>query len=120
MPATIADIAAATRSARIEIVSDPAIHARYPSARDGSQNVPPGFFDTAVDALTALAARAVLIGVERRRFKVVVGELVWLDPVTVMPSVALIDPEQVLAATGLISRIELNLNDETTSFEVFA
>ena len=119
MPALVTDIAAGIRAAQIETVSDAAIQARYPSARDGSEDPAEGLFDAAADAVTALNARKALLGVERRRFRAVAGELVWLDPAAGLPSVALIDPEQALAATGLISRIELDLDDETTTFEVF-
>lgn len=120
MPALVADIAAGTRTARIESVSDAAILARYPRARDGSEQPAEGFFDVALDALTAITARKALLGVERRRFKVVAEGLNWIDPSIEHPSIRLIDSEQALDGTGMITRFELSLEDGTTTYEVFA
>ncbi|HVJ01923.1 MAG TPA: hypothetical protein VM662_07040 [Sphingomonas sp.] len=118
MTALPADIAAGSRAARIEIQSDSSIKARYPGARDGSDDPAEGFFDASADAVTALTARGALIGTERRRFKVVVAELIWPDPAAGLPTVQLIDPEQGVNAPGLITRIELNLDEEQTIYEV--
>jgi hypothetical protein len=118
MPALAGDIAAGTRPARIETWSDAALKARYPNALDGSDAPSEGFFDAATDAAAALTARAALIGVERRRFAVTVADLVWPNPAGGIPSVTLIDPEHAVNGVGLIARIELDLQAETTSYEV--
>lgn len=120
MPALPADIAAASRAARIETRVDAAMKARYPNARDGSATPATGFFDLAANAVTALAQRAALIGGERRRFKVTVEGLHWPSPEAGMPTVMLIDPEQGVADAALVSRIELDANSEQTIYEVMA
>lgn len=119
MPATVADIAAATREAQIETWSSGTIHTRYPNARDSLDAPAEGFFDVAADGNAAITARAATFGVERRRFTVKVADLVWLDPTTGVPIVALVDPEQALNGNFIVARIAVNLADETTSFEVF-
>ena len=118
MPALPEDIAAGTRPARVETRSDAAIKARYARARDGSEAPAEGFFDAAADAVTALIARAGLIGTERRRFKVVVDELIWPAPGAGLPTVTLIDPEHQVSAPALVARVAVSLEDETTTFEV--
>lgn len=118
MPALTADIAAGTRPAKIETWTDAAIQARYPNARDASERPAEGFFDSAANAVTALTQRGALIGAERRRFKVVIGEPWFPDPKSGIPTVTLIDPEQKVNAAGMVSRIEVNLESETTIFEV--
>jgi hypothetical protein len=119
MPALPADIGAATRPARIETWSNAAIKSRYPNARDGEGAPAEGMFDLAADAAAALAQRAALIGVERRRLTAVAGEIVWPDPLSGVPSVAATDPEQNVAGTFLAAKIELSLEDETTTYELF-
>lgn len=119
MPALIADIAAGTRPAQIESWQDAAVKARYPNARDGSKDAAEGFFDDAANAITAITARGALLGTERRRFRVLVDELWWPNPAAGIPTVTLIDPEQSVNAAGLVSRVEVNLEAESTLFEVF-
>jgi hypothetical protein len=120
MPALPADIAAGTRPAQIETWSSSAIKARYPNARDGSEPVAEGFFDNTSDAAAAIAARGALIGTDRRRFAVTAAQVVWPDlSAGIFPAVALIDPEYSVNGTGLVARIEVSLEDETTAFEVF-
>jgi hypothetical protein len=118
VPALPADIAAGTRAAEIETWSDSAIQTRYASARDGSEQPADGFFDDASNAVTALAQRGALIGTERRRFKVAIDGAWFPDPKTGIPTVTLIDPEQGVSADALVSRIEVNLENEATIFEV--
>lgn len=119
MPALPADIAAATREVAISTWSDTAIAARYPAARDGSVTPATGYFDSAANADTVIQARGALIGVERRRFAVTVQDLVWPDPASGIPTARLIDGEQRADGDFLVARVELDLDAETTSFELF-
>lgn len=118
MPALVDDIAAGMRPARIESWSDNAVKERYPNARDGSTDPSEGFYDSAADAAGAIAARGALLGTERRRFAAEVDGLVWPDLSGGVPTVQLIDPEQSVNAPGLVTQIELSLEDEVTRFEV--
>ncbi len=119
MPALPADIAAASREVAISTWSDPAIVARYPAARDGSVTPANGYCDSAADADTIIQARGALIGVERRRFAVTVQGLVWPDPASGIPTARLIDTEQRADGAFLVARVELDLDAETTSLELF-
>jgi hypothetical protein len=119
MPATGADIAAATRDVVLAQWSDATIAGRYPSARDGLAQPANGYFDDVNDAQTIINARAALIGTERRRFTVAVSDVVWVDPTTGIPTVALVDSEQAANGNFLVSRISIDLEAETTSFELF-
>lgn len=116
MTATAADIAAGTRPVAVAKWSSSTIHARYPSARDGSVEPAEGFCDLIADALTAVAQRGALIGVERRRFAVDVAEVLWLTP---GQAVELIDTEQSVSDTFIVMRWEADLENETTRLELF-
>ncbi len=116
MPALTGDISAAIRPAQIESWSNVTIRTRYPSARDGAKDPAEGFFDNAADAQAAIQARAQLIGTERRRFKVTIGEVWW--PPAGVPTVTLIDPEQGVSALALITRLEVDQENERTLLEV--
>ena len=119
MPATGADIAAATRDVVLAQYSSGTIGARYPSARDGLASPANGYFDDVGDAQTVINARGALIGVERRRFAVQVADLLWIDPTTGIPTVALVDSEQAANGNFLVSRIQIDLEAETTTLELF-
>jgi hypothetical protein len=119
MPATPADIAAASRRARIETWSDAAVKARYANARDQQDEPAEGFFDSAADGAIAIAARGALMGTERRRFTAVAADIVWPDFAAGVPLVKLIDPEHLVNGNFLPVRIALSLEAETTSYEVF-
>ena len=120
MPADPADIGPAMREAAVASWSDATIAARYPSqARDGSVTPSDGFFDSITDAQTMANARGALIGTEARRFGVKVGDLVWPVVSTSVPSFVLVDPEQAVNATLIATRIEVDLDTETTTFELF-
>ena len=118
MPALAADIAAGTRPQQLEGWSNTAIRSRYPAARDGSAQPAEGFFHDAANAVTAITQRGALLGVERRRFSVVVQELLWLSPNIGVPTVTLIDPEQGVSSLAMVSRMEVNPEMEQTLFEV--
>jgi hypothetical protein len=119
MPAAIADIVAATRAGAIVTWADGVTAARYPNARDGTVTPAPGFFDSSSDAQAVADARGLLIGAERRRFAVDVEELVWPDVESGVPTLRLIDDEQRADLACLAARIELDLDAETTSLELF-
>jgi hypothetical protein len=118
MPADPADIGPAIREARIESWESATIHTRYPNARDGSTDPAEGFYDAASDADTAIAARATLIGTERRRFGVPVQDMVWPSPTSGLLNVTLVDPDQSVSAGGISTRIELDLDGENMQLEV--
>lgn len=119
MPALPADIAAASRDVVTGTWSDPAIASRYPAARDGSVQPSDGYFDAVADAAAVAAARGALIGTERRRFTVVADDIVWPDLSAGLPQAALVDDEQRVDGTFLAARIEIDLEAESTSFELF-
>ncbi|TVV75544.1 hypothetical protein [Sphingomonas solaris] len=99
--------------------SNPSISLRYPSARDAQADPAAGFFDTIVHAQVMVDARAVLLGVERRRFVVLAQDVIWLDPSLGLPSVTLTDAEQGAGGTFIVTRIEVNLEAGTTTLELF-
>lgn len=119
MVARAADIAAGTRAAALEQWRDDAVRARYPSARDGLASPADGYFDEPAHAATAVAARGALLGTERRRFAVVADGLHWPDPAAGVPTVRLVDAEHRADGAFLVARIELDLESETTSYELF-
>ena len=119
MPAAVADIAAASRDVVNATWSDATIAARYPSARDGTVSPALGYFDAIADAATVVGARGALIGVERRRFSVTVAEIVWPTVSTGLPQVRLIDSDQGVDGTFIVCRIEVDLEAETTTYELF-
>jgi len=119
MPATPADIAAASRDVELATWSDATIAARYPSARDGSVTPATGYFDSAADALAMINARGALIGTERRRFAVKVQDVLWPTPETGLPQATVVDAEQPVNGAFLAARIEIDLDAETTSYELF-
>lgn len=119
MAATSADIAAASRDAVDATWADATIGARYPSARDGSVTPSEGYFDSIADAQTVINARGLLLGVERRRFTAVVADVLWPLLSTGVPQVQLIDAENSVNGGFLAARIELDLEAETTTYELF-
>jgi hypothetical protein len=120
MPATTGDIAAASRDVAVASWTSATIAGRYPSARDGSTEPAVGYFDTQADAQTMVDARATLIGTERRRFAVAVGDVLWPSISTAVPTMALTDAEQSASALNcLVARIEIDLEAETTNIELF-
>lgn len=119
MPALKDDINAATRDGAVSTWSDSAIVSRYVRARDASGNPADGYFDSASDAATIIAARGALIGVERRRFIVRVEGLISFDPAAALPTVTLIDTEQAANGAFLVTRLELDLENEMTVLELF-
>lgn len=118
MPALSSDATAGQREARIVMDESATIKARYPD-RDQADRPAEGFFDSATDAAAALAQRRSLIGTERRRYAVTVNDLIWIDPETAIPTVRLIDSEQVTDTSCLIARVQIDLETETTAMELF-
>lgn len=118
MPALASDIIRATRRARIVTREDAAIRARFPAARDQAASPEPGFFENAADAASVLAIKAQLTGSFVRRFGVIAGGLVWIDPASGIPNFTLTDSELGVAAPVLLTRWRIDLNAEQTEFEV--
>lgn len=119
MPALPADIAAASRDVITVTWSDATIAARYPGARDGSVKPAEGYFDSAADAQAVINARGALIGTERRRFTATAGEVIWPTISTAVPTVQLVDVEQAADLSCLVARIEIDLENDTTTYELF-
>jgi len=118
MPALPSDIAAAMRQQIVVSAQDLTIKGRFPSARDNSDSPAEGFFDSASDASTALAQRVALLGAVRRRFSVSVADLVDV-PAGTIPTHRVIDSEQGLDASLLMTRIEVDLETEQSKVEYF-
>ena len=119
MPALPADIFAGSREVAIASWESATIAARYPTARDGSAAPATGYFDKMADAQAMIDARAALIGVERRRFKAVAIDMIWPDAAGLVQQVRLIDGEQGADGAFLTARFELDLEAETTTYELF-
>jgi hypothetical protein len=120
MPAQPGDIAAASREAAVARWDGAAVASRYPSAIDGAKAPSAGFFDAAADAQTTVEARALLLGVERRRFTATAHDVAFPAISTAIPTIALTDGEQGAAALPcLVARIEIDLEAETTTYELF-
>lgn len=119
MPATPTDIAGGSRAAITAEWSSATILGRYPSAGDGRVAPREGFFDAVSDAQTVANAAGALLGVERRRFSVSIDGLTSFDPTTGTPTVQLVDSEQGASGMFLCARIELDLESERTSLELF-
>ncbi|MEQ5789087.1 hypothetical protein J3454_14415 [Erythrobacter sp. NFXS35] len=118
MPALPADIIRATRRARIVTREDAAIKTRFPAARDQATAPEPGFFESAANAATVLALKAVLTGSFRRRFTVAIDEVLWIDPTVAIPVYHLTDTELGFDGPVLVTRWRVDLNAERTELEV--
>ena len=118
MPALVADIQRATRKARVVTLTDSAIQSAYNGARDAIDAPAPGYFETAADASTVLALKQALNGVFKRRYVVNIADEVAVDPLTAVPTWTLTDSETGVAGTVLLTRIEVDLENETTQVEV--
>lgn len=119
MAALSSDVAIARRRAVVVQVADAAVKSRFPAARDGMKSPAPGYFDTAASASSALAQRFAVIGGERRRFAVVVGELLEISIAGGLPALRLIDAELSVDAVFLVARAEFDFENETTTLELF-
>jgi len=119
MPANPADIAAASREVTPATWADPSVATRYPSARDGSVEPAVGYFDALAAAAAVAAARGALIGTERYRFTADIAEALFPDLASGVLQIALIDGEQAASRNCLCARVELDLDAETTSFELY-
>jgi len=119
MAALDTDIGAAIRDVVPVTWSDAAIKLRYPAARDGSIAPATGYFDNAADAQAMINARGALIGTERRRFSVKAEDLIWPTIEAGIPQVQLVDADQSVSAVHLAARIEVDLDSETTTYELF-
>lgn len=118
MAALPADIIRASRRARIVTREDAAIKTRFPGALDQAGAPEPGFFESASDAATVLAIKAGLTGSFRRRFAVIIDEVVWIDPTAGVPTWHLTDPELGFDGPVLVTRWRVDLEAERTEVEV--
>lgn len=118
MPALPADIIRATRRARLVTREDTGIRDRFPAALDQASAPEPGFFESAADAATVLAIKAVLTGQVRRRMAVVADGAIWIDPESGIPTFRLTDAELGIDAPALVTRWQLSLGDERTEMEL--
>jgi len=118
MPALVADIQRATRKARIVTLTDSAIQSDYNGARDAIDEPEPGYFESAADASTVLALKQALNGVFKRRYVVEIADEVVVDPLTAVPTWHLTDSETGAAGNVLLTRIEVDMETETTQAEV--
>jgi hypothetical protein len=118
MPALPSDIIRGTRRARIVTREDSAIKTRFPAARDQATAPERGFFETAADASSVLDLKAALTGAFRRRFAVVIDEVVWIDPSVGMQTFHLVDAELGFDGPVLVTRWRVDLERERTELEV--
>ena len=120
MPALAGDVQAAVREARVITREDAAVKSAFVGARDRLEEPAPGYFDSAADAAAALDIEAALLGVARRRFGVPVHDVLSFDPATDgVPTFALTDAEQGVAADCLVARVEVDLENDRTNLELF-
>lgn len=120
MVALAADAVAGMRAAKVVRAETAGIKTAFPNARDGLATPAEGLFDAEADATTALAQRQALIGVDgRRRFAVTAEEMIWIDPEAGVPAFTLIDSQQSANGAFLAARVEIDLNTETTTLELF-
>ena len=118
MPATPANIARALRKARVVTLEDTAVRAAFPDARDQVDDPRPGYFELAADAEAALSMAADLLGKHRRRFIVGLSGEIWLNPADGVPTWRLVDAEYEVDAPGLVTRLEIDMEQETTTVEL--
>lgn len=118
MAADPADILRATRRVQTVTRTDTGLLDHFPLARDGAANPEPGFFETAEDARAALAIKAGLIGVARRRFLLRLAQEFMIDPLVGVPTATLRDDELAVFDPVLVTRVQLDLENETTMIEV--
>ncbi len=122
MPATAADITAATRpnGVTLDVQSDSAVQTAYPNARDGNASPAPGFCDSISDTATLNAARFALLKVARRRFRTEADrDLSALRSGNVTPAVTAIDSEVSVNGNFLVSRVTFDLDAERTEIEIY-
>lgn len=118
MPSLPTDVVRVTRPAKIVTRTDSAIQTAYPGARDAIRSPDRGYFESASDASTVLTAKAALAGSRVRRFRVDIAEVVWVDPLTEVPSYQLVDSDLGADLPVMLARIEIDLETEMTAMEV--
>lgn len=117
MSALAADIRRSTRRSQIVTREDAAIRAQFPGARDQLTAPEPGYFENAANAATVLAFKADLTGKFRRRYTVALDDVVVLDPFEHVPTWALADGELGIDLPLMVTRYEIDFEEETTTFE---
>ncbi|MCW2366592.1 hypothetical protein M2341_002039 [Sphingobium sp. B7D2B] len=120
MAALPEDVAASSRAAAIVIVSDTALLDRFPTARDGQKAPAEGYCDSAADTETILNARAALIGQQgRRRFAVKIAAVLDVSLDGGVPCFRLTDDEQLVDTPMMVGRLEIDLEEEMSTLELF-
>ena len=123
MPATAADIAAATREQVLDTQESATIKARHIGWRDTGDTPRVAYWDDPADAAAMNAEGFALFGVERRRFALPIDGLLsfsgTLDTSQKTPTVTLVDAEHDANGAFLTARIEIDLDAEMTSLETF-
>lgn len=120
MPATVADIAAATRPAVYTTRESTAVQADWPNARDGADRPAVAYWDDESAASVVCNARFGLLSVARRRFRVVVDGLRFdLLPGNVTTSVQLADAESAAAQAMMVSQVEIDFATGRTIVELW-
>ena len=118
MPAYALDIIRATRQARVVTREDADLKLPFPNARDAADSPEPGYFESALDAAKALALKAALVSMFHRRFLVTIADEMWIDPLAGVPTGRLIDFEHGVDTAALLTRVEIDMNEETCRVEV--
>lgn len=118
MPADPADIQRAIRQSRVVTYEDGGMQAAYPNARDSLDNPHPGYCEDAGDTAQVLDAIGTLIAAPRQRYLVTIGDEMWLDPLAGIPTFQLIDEELGADLPVLLTRLEVDMENETTGIEV--
>lgn len=118
MGAQADDILRATRRSVVETREDTAVLTAHPNARDQSKNPVPGYFESTSDAATVLTSVASLVGAFRRRVVVNTEGIIALDPLTEIPTMNVVDSELNLSGDGLVTRFEVDLEEQQTNLEL--
>lgn len=122
MPATAADIEAATRptGVTLDTQSSSGVLATWPNARDGADAPAVAFWDSLSDAVAMNTERFALLSAARRRFKVEAdGVLTALLPAAVTPAVTLVAAEVAANGAFLVARLEFDSESNRTKMELW-
>lgn len=123
MPALSADITAAMRDAAIDTQSSSLIKTWHPNARDTGAAPREGWYDDPADTAVMNAEGFGLLGVERRVFSVPMmgarDALAVLADLNTTPTVQLVDAEQQVNALFLVAFVEIDLEADSATLELF-
>lgn len=125
MPVTAERRAFITREEAIDTQVDTNVRLRHIGARDTGDEPRVGYWDLLSDATALNSEGFNLLKVERRRFAVTVQGVLDFSPgsdldfTQQVPTVTLVDEEHKADGDFLVTRIELDLDAETTTLELF-